>query len=65
MLEEESLSDFYTTLGDIANEKVSEFLLVRKIIRLLPDRFQPKTTAIEENKNLDTMRVEELVAPCL
>ena len=63
MLEEESLFYFYTNLCDIANEsfilgeKIPEFVLVRKIIRSLPNRFQPKTTAIEESKKLDIMKV--------
>ena len=45
MLEEESLSDFYTKLCDMANkyfvlgEKIPESMLVRKIIRLLLDKF--------------------------
>ena len=67
MLEEESLFDFYTKLCEIANEsfvlgeKIPEFVLVRKIIRSLPHRFQPKSNAIEESKNLDNMIVEELM----
>ena len=67
MLEEESLSDFYTKLCDIANKsfalskKILEFVLVRKIIRSLSVKFQPKTTAIEESKNLDTIKMEELM----
>ena len=67
MLEEESLFDFYTKLCDIANEsftlgeKIPEFVIVRKIIRSIPDKFQPKTTAMEKSKNLDTTEVEELI----
>ena len=66
-LVEESLSDFYSKLGDIVNksfalgEKIHESMLVRKIIRLLPNRFQSKIITIEENKNLDTMKMEELM----
>ena len=67
MLDEESLSNFYTKLCDIAKEsfalgeKISKYVLMRKIIRSLLDRFQSKTTTIEERKNLDTMKVEELI----
>ena len=67
MFEDESLSEFYTKSCDICNksfalgEKILESILTRKIIRSLPDRFQPKTTAIEEGTNLDTMKVEELM----
>ena len=30
-------------------------------MRSLPNRFQPKFTAIEESKNIDLLKVEELV----
>ena len=45
---DETLSDFYTKLCDIANEsfaldeKISETTLVRKIMRSLPDRFSSR-----------------------
>ena len=42
-------------------KKIPETMLVRQIIRSLHDRFQPKTTVIEESKNLDTMRVEKFM----
>ena len=61
MIDNESLYEFYTKLCDISNEffalgkKIPESILVRKVVRSLPNRFQPKTTAIKESKNLDTM----------
>ena len=67
MSEKETLTEFYEELFDIANEyfalgeKLSDSVLVRKIFRSLPDRFQSKITAIEEVKNLDTLKVEELM----
>ncbi|XP_062099439.1 uncharacterized protein LOC133805313 isoform X2 [Humulus lupulus] len=67
MSEKETLSEFYEELSDIANEyfslgeKLSDSVLVRKIVRSLSDRFQSKITAIEEVKNLDTLKVEELM----
>ena len=67
MTETESLTEFYERLSDIANEyfalgeKLENNVLVRKIVRVLPDRFQTKLTAIEEAKDLDTMKVEELM----
>ena len=48
MLEEESFSDFYINLCDICNES---FALGEKI----PE------SVLEESKNLDTMRAEELM----
>ena len=58
MHEDETLSDFYTKLCDIANEsfalgeKSSKTTLVRKIVRSLLDRFNSKVIAIEEAKTL-------------
>ena len=67
MREDETLSEYFTKLYDISNEsfalgkRFSDTKMVRKIFRSLPDRFQPKLTAIEESKNLDLMKVEELM----
>lgn len=36
-------------------------MIVRKILKLLPERFRPKVTTIEESKDIDTLIVEELV----
>lgn len=30
-------------------------------MRSLPDRFQPKVTVIEEAKNLETLKIKELI----
>ena len=57
---------FYTKLCDIAyelfglSEKISKTILVRNIVRSLPDRFNPKVIAIEA-KDLDFMKVEDLL----
>ncbi|KAG2675601.1 hypothetical protein I3760_12G012400 [Carya illinoinensis] len=67
MLEDENFNDFYAKLNDIVNsrfnlgEKVEDSRIVRKILRSLPERFRPKVTAIEESKDLDAIKVEELV----
>ncbi|KAG2708636.1 hypothetical protein I3760_05G201700 [Carya illinoinensis] len=42
-------------------EKVEDSRVVRKILRSLPEIFRPKVTAIEESKDLDAIKVEELV----
>ena len=68
MKENESLSQYYTKLCDIANEsfalgeKIPEAVIMRKIVRSLPYHFQPKIVAIEESKNLDIMKVEDLMS---
>ena len=67
MHDDESLSEFYTKLCDIANEsfllgeKILETTLVRKIIRSLPNKFSSKVIAIEEVKDLDSMKVYDLM----
>ena len=67
MHDDESFSNFYTKLCDLSNEyfalgeKILETTLVRKIMRSLPDRFSSKVSAIEEAKDLDSMKVEDLM----
>ena len=35
--------------------------MVRKILRSLPERFRAKVTAIEESKDVDSLKIDELV----
>ena len=67
MLEDETISDFNSKLCDITNEafilgeKYSETKLVRKTLRSLPERFAYKVAAIEEAKDVSTMKLDELM----
>ncbi|KAF5450224.1 hypothetical protein F2P56_030591, partial [Juglans regia] len=67
MLEDESFNDLHAKLNDVINsrfnlgEKVEDSRVVRKILRSLPERFRPKVIAIKESKDLDAIKVEELV----
>jgi len=67
MHEIETISEFNSRLCDIANEsfalgeKIPEAKLVSKTLRSLPQRFAYKVTAIEEAKNIETMRLDELM----
>ena len=67
MHDDESLSDFYTKLFDIVIEsftvgvKIPETTLVRKIMRSLLDRFSSKVITIEKVKDLDSMKVKDLM----
>ena len=67
MKEEESISDFNSKICDIANEafalgeKYSEEKLVRKTLRSLPKRFAYKVTVIEEAKDVQNMKLGELI----
>ena len=42
------------------DEKVEESTIVQKILRPLPDRFDSKLITIEEAKDLDTLKMDEL-----
>jgi hypothetical protein len=54
-------------MSDLRNQMVSlgktvsDVKLIRKILRSLPKRFRIKVTTIEENKDLEEMKIEELV----
>ncbi|CAL2247396.1 unnamed protein product [Prunus armeniaca] len=67
MDENETFSEFYAKLCVIVNacsglgEKIPEDRVVKKILRSLPQRFQPKITAIEEIHDLNTLKVQELI----
>ncbi|XP_022857366.1 uncharacterized protein LOC111378405 [Olea europaea var. sylvestris] len=67
MKDDETFDEFYTKLNDIVNssfnlgERIPETKIVRKVLRSLPERFRPKVTAIEESKDLDEVKIEELV----
>ena len=67
MLEDETISDFNSKLCDIVNEaftlgeKYSETKLMRKTLRSLPERFAYKVAAIEEAKDINTMKFDELM----
>lgn len=67
MDEDRSISNCNLKLCHIANEvftlgeKYSETKLVRKMLRSLPDKFQAKVTTIEEIKNVEGLKEEELL----
>ena len=65
--ENQNFSSFYSKLSNIVNlsfnlkEPIQNSKVARKILRSLPERFKPKVTTIEESKDVDLMRVDELV----
>jgi len=67
MLEEETFREFYTKISDLKNSMVSlgklisNVKLIQKILRSLPERFRIKVTTIEKSKDLEEMKIEELV----
>lgn len=67
MKDDETFDEFYAKLNDIVNssfnlgERIPESKIVRKVLRSRPERFRPKVAAIEESKDLDEVKIEELV----
>ena len=67
MSEDESFDSFYRKLNEVIigkfnlGEKTEDSKVVRKILRSLPQSFRAKVTAIEESKDLDEIKVQELI----
>lgn len=67
MSEDESFDSFYSKLNEVIvskfnlGEKTEDSKIVRKILRSLPESFRTKVTTIKESKDLDDIKVQELV----
>ena len=67
MSEDESFDSFYSKLNEVVvkkfnlGEKTEDSKIVRKILQSLPESFRAKVTAIEESKDLDDIKVQELI----
>ena len=67
MSEDESIDSFYSKLNEVVidkfnlGEKTEDSKVVRKILQSLPESFRAKVMAIEESKNIDEIKVQELV----
>jgi hypothetical protein len=67
MLEDETFGEFYTKISDLRNsmvslgKQISDVKLIRKILKSLPERFRIMVTTLEESKDLEEMKIEELV----
>ena len=68
MSEDESFDSFYRKLNEVVigkfniGEKTEDSKVVRKFLRSLPESFRTKVTAIEESKDLDKIKVQELIS---
>ena len=68
MSEDESFDSFYSKLNEVVvgkfnlGEKTEDSKIVRKILRSVPESFHAKVTAIEESKDLDDIKVQELIS---
>ena len=67
MEDHENFGEFHVKLMDILNssfnlgEPIPHSKVVRKILRSLLERFKAKVTAIEESKDVDFLKVDELI----
>ena len=67
MSEDESFDSFYSKLNEVVigkfnlREKMEDYKVVRKILQSLLESFRANVTAIEESKDLDGIKVQELV----
>ena len=67
MEDHEKFGEFHAKLMDIMNssfnlsEPIPNSKVVRKILRSLPERFRAKVTTIEESKDVDSLKVDELI----
>eukprot|EP00253_Pinus_taeda_P002164 PITA_02164 len=66
MEDEEDIATYLLRVAEVVNslkgldEKVEESTIVQKVLRSLPDRLDSKISAIEEAKDLDTLKMDEL-----
>ena len=64
---DEAFESFYGKLNEIViaklnlGEKIEDVKVVRKILRSLPEAFRAKVTAIEKSKDLDEIKIQELI----
>ena len=64
---DESFDSFYGKLNEIViaklnlGEKIEDAKVVRKILRSLLESFRAKVTAMEESKDLDEIKIQELI----
>jgi hypothetical protein len=67
MKEDETIGKFFLKVEEMVNamkalgETIEEPSLVQKILRSLPDRFNPKVSAIEKLNDLKTLEFDQLL----
>ena len=67
MGDDEAFDSFYGKLNEIViaklilGEKIEDSKVVRKIMRSLSESFRAKVIALEESKDLDEIKIQELI----
>jgi hypothetical protein len=66
MKEDEDIAAYFLRVDETVNaiiglgEEIEESIIVKKILRSLPMRFNPKISTLEERSNLDSISMDEL-----
>jgi hypothetical protein len=66
MKEDEDITTYFLRVDEIVNaiiglgEEIEESVIVQKILRSLPMRFNPKILALEERLDLDSISMDKL-----
>jgi hypothetical protein len=66
MKEDENIAAYFLRVDETVNairglgEEVNESIIVQKVLRSLPMRFDPKISALEERTDLDSISMDEL-----
>ena len=66
MKEYEDITTYFLRIDEIVNaiiglgEKIEEFVIVQKVLRSLPMRFNPKISTLEERSDLDSISMDEM-----
>jgi hypothetical protein len=66
MKEDENIAAYFLRVDETVNaiiglgEEIEEFVIVQKVLRSLPMRFDPKISALEEREDLDSISMDEL-----
>jgi hypothetical protein len=67
MNEDETINKFFLRVEELLNsmkglgEKIEDIFLVQKILRSLPDRFNPKVSSIEELNDLKALPFDQIL----
>jgi hypothetical protein len=66
MKEDENIANYFLRFNEIVNEitglgeEIKESVIVQKVLRYLPTRFDPKISTLEERAYLDSISMDRL-----
>lgn len=65
--DDEDIAKYFQRVDEVVNtirgldEKLDEDVVIQNVLRSLPERFNPKVSAIEEMENLNTLTLDKLL----